>query len=241
MLTGSSTSNGSRYGDGAGGSRLEAGFVLARPAKRRNSSAPRESRSSRRSQSRSTAHAAESQSATSSSRHSSPRYWRLLNTASCSWRRVKRLPGRPSEPSRRCWTIRSPSRVRGVRVVRSSPMTREKPSSGCSGWRASRSRCSSSRSRGVAARAGWTGRRCRARPRRGRRRTRRPSGHRRAPARAATRRSPRRAAPSSRRSSRWRRSGSSRCRRSRRCPSSRRRSCSPTGCRGSASRSRRAA
>jgi hypothetical protein len=71
---------------------------------------------------------------TSWSRNSSPAYWRLLKTVSCSCWRVKRLPGRPSVPLRRCSTIFSPRRVRSDRAARSSPMIRANPSSGCFGF-----------------------------------------------------------------------------------------------------------
>src|SRR5439155_9304501 len=85
-------------GPGAG----DAGFDVARSQKRRNKSAPREPRFSRRSQAASTSHARptvtgpfelgalppnERHIDTTSSRVSSPAYWRSLNTIRCmSWR-----------------------------------------------------------------------------------------------------------------------------------------------------------
>jgi hypothetical protein len=60
---------------------------------------------------------------TAASRHSSPAYWRVLKTVSCS---------RASENSPLPAMI-SPSRVRSVRSVSSSPMMRLKPVSGCAG------------------------------------------------------------------------------------------------------------
>jgi hypothetical protein len=71
---------------------------------------------------------------TAASRVSSPAYWRLPNTMFCMSWRVKPAGPRPSLPSTRACVISSPMRVRSVRGVRSSPMIREKPSSGCFGF-----------------------------------------------------------------------------------------------------------
>ena len=73
-------------------------------------------------------------SATASSRVSSPAYWRLVKTMFCMCCRVKPAGPSPSVPSTRYWVMSRPIRVRSDRSVRSSPMIRAKPSSGCFGF-----------------------------------------------------------------------------------------------------------
>jgi hypothetical protein len=109
VSTGSAGSNGTRQMPG-GDTTPAPAPPSSRVANLRNSTAPRESRSSRRFQPARTSHASARsgwvrQYATRSSRISSPANWRLLKTAS--------------------WSARS---------VRSSPMMRSKPSSGCAGF-----------------------------------------------------------------------------------------------------------
>ena len=179
--------------------------------------------------------------ATSWSRHSSPRVLAVVEHGVLQLAEREALAGSPSVPSSRCWTIRRPSRVRSARAVRSSPMMRAKPSSGCVGIRQPVAVVGVGHV--VVAEQGRQVRRAED-PGRDRVGVGVPLASRpREPSSIGSRSDAKVAEPSAMlQSASWRRgrSGSSRCRRRGVARRSRRRSCSPTGCPGTCARSRRA-